>query len=57
MVSLERFNRSYNTVEYIFGRIYVRNKMNVNLRVFNLKKRINESKTLINLFHVNAGVN
>ena len=45
---MNRCNESCNTVEDPFGRICVHNKIeDVNLKVFNPIKVINESKTLI----------
>ena len=45
---MNRCNESCNTVEDPFGRICVHNKIeDVNLKVFNPIKMINESKTLI----------
>ena len=44
---------SCNTMEDPFDRICIPNKMkDVNLKVFNMIKGINESKTLINISHV-----
>ena len=58
MVSLDRFHRSCNTAEDTFGRICVPSKTQVvNLKVFNMINRINQSKILINIFHVEVDVN
>ena len=47
IVSIDRCEGSCNTVEDPFVRAFVPNKMeDVNLKVFNMIKRINESKTL-----------
>ena len=47
MVNLDRCNRSCNNFDYPFGRICVPNKMeNININVFNMITRTNESKTL-----------
>ena len=46
IISLDRCNRSFNTAEDPFGSICVLNKMeDVNLKVFNMIKGINGSKT------------
>ena len=51
IVSLDRCDASCYTVEHWFGRICVPNTMeNVNLKVFNMIKGINESKTLAKHF-------
>lgn len=48
IISMNRCNRSCNTVEDPFARICVPNKIEgMNLKVFNLIKGINESRTLI----------
>ena len=47
MVNLDRFDDSCNTLADPIGRICVLNQTkNVNLSVFNMIKRINESKSL-----------
>ena len=46
IISLDRFEESCNTVVHPFGRICDPNKMDdVNPKVFNMIKEINESKT------------
>ena len=46
LVNLDKCNASCNTLDDTSGRILVPNKTeNVNLRVFNMITRINESKT------------
>ena len=48
MFRLERYDWSCNTVEDPFGRICVCNRMeDVNLKVFDMIKKTNESKTLM----------
>ena len=48
MVNLDRYNRSCNTLDDLFNRICVRNKIeDLNLNVFNMIARINGSKTLV----------
>ena len=47
MVNLDRCNKTCYTLDYSFGRICVPYKTeNVNINVFNVVTRINESKTL-----------
>ena len=47
IVSLNTCNVSCSTVEDLFGRIFISNKMeDVNLKVFNVIIGLNESKTL-----------
>ena len=47
IITMSRSNVNCNTVEDPFGRICVSNKIEyVNLKVFNIVKGINESKTL-----------
>ena len=47
IISQERCNGTYNTADYPFGRMCVSNKReDVNLKVFNMIKRLKESKTL-----------
>ena len=47
IVSLERCNKNYNSLDNPFGRICVPNKTaNVNLKLFNIITEINKSKTL-----------
>ena len=49
-ISMNRCHGSCNTVEDLFGRAFVSNKMEeVNLKVFNMTKGTNESKTLTKL--------
>ena len=48
MVSLNRCNESYNTLDDLSGRLYVLNKTkDVNLEVFNIITGINQSKSLV----------
>ena len=48
IVSLGRCNKSCNTVEDPFGRIYVPSKIeDLNLKVFNILKGMNESKSFL----------
>ena len=48
MVSVDRCNGSYDTLDSLFGRICVLNKpKDINLNAFNMIARINEVKTLI----------
>ena len=45
IISMNRFNGSWNTVEYPFGRMCVSNKMeDMSVKVLNTIKGINESK-------------
>ena len=47
IISMNRCDGSWNTTEDCFGRIWVPNKMeDMNLKVFNMIKVINEPKTL-----------
>ena len=47
MVNLDRCNGSCNTLDDPSSRIFVSNKAeNVNIKVFNMITRVNESKTL-----------
>ena len=47
MVKLDRYNGSCNTLDEPSGKICVANKTeNINLKVFKMITRINESKTL-----------
>ena len=57
-VDLDRCNGSCNTLSNISSKICIPNKPeHVNLNVFNLITRINESKTLINIYHANVDLN
>ena len=48
MVSIHWCDGSCNIIEDLFGRICVPNEIEgLNLKVFNVIKRINESKTLV----------
>ena len=58
MVSLDKFNESCNTLDDLSSKIYVPNKAeDLNLNVFNLITRMNESKILTNIFHAIVNVN
>ena len=58
MVSLDKFNESCNTLDDLSSKIYVPNKAeDLNLNVFNLITRMNESKILTNIFHTIVNVN
>lgn len=51
LISLDRCDESYNTVEYPLGRICVPNEVEyVNLKVFSVIKRKTESKTPVKHF-------
>ena len=60
-ISMNRYNKSCNTVEDPRGKICDPNKMeDLNLKVFNMIKGINKSKTLAiecRLFHLSVDVN
>ena len=60
MVSLDRCcDRSGNTAKNLFGRICVPYKIeSLTLKLFNMIKELNESKTLLkHFFHVNLNAN
>ena len=58
MVSLDKFNESCNTLDDLSSKIYIPNKAeDLNLNVFNLITRMNESKILTNIFHAIVNVN
>ena len=58
IITLDRLDGSFNINGDPFGRICVLKKTeDVSLKVFNMIKGINASKTIVKIFHVNADVN
>ena len=55
MISLGRCDGSCDTAEYPFGRICVPNKLeNLNLKVFNMIKQINENELKTIIKHISC---
>ena len=58
IISLDKHDGSFNTLKVPSGNIYVPNKLeHVSLEVFNMIKRIRESKTLLKHISLNVDYN